>query len=241
MTKTTHARKSDAIWYDEHYYNRHEPSRTQWYDMLLMNLAPTVKSSDVFLEVGCGESYALRYLAEKNLVKQSNIYGIDQSKLAIKHISASLPHAHFEQGDIYDLSFKKSFFDVVLMMEVIEHLENPKAALQQVYSVTKKGGTFYLSFPNFSVFPWRQVRWISDNFHLPGLVNKQPIDNIYSISTVINMIESTGFRLQNLIGVTYLTAGLTNIESINEYSFTRKLNAIGLSERSLHPLLVFSK
>ena len=132
-------------------------------------------------------------------------------------------------------------FDKVCMMEVIEHVEDPTSALSELFRVTKKDGFLFLSFPNFSVFPWSVARWFADILHTPRLINKQPIDNIYTINQVVEMAQKAGFAYVSTTGVTYLTALLTPLESLGDYLITRTLNSLGLSARALHPLLRFKK
>ena len=59
-----------------------------------------------------------------------------------------------QQVDIVDLNDKKELpyqnnkFDIVTATEVIEHLEDFRAILREVYRVLKPGGIFVLSTPN---------------------------------------------------------------------------------------------
>lgn len=46
--------------------------------------------------------------------------------------------------------FPAEAFDAVTMVEVIEHLENPRHTIRQVKSLLKKGGIIYLTTPNAS-------------------------------------------------------------------------------------------
>lgn len=235
------ARKSDIDWYNKNYYSKESGKRHQWYDMVMYDLRASVRLTDRLLEVGCGESGALRSLVRERLVPEKNIYGIDQSDKATAELKKMLPQAHIQSGDIYRLPFKDNYFDIVLMMEVIEHLANSSVALKEIKRVLKPGGLLYISFPNFSVFPWNVIRKISDSAQLPEIINKQPIDNIYTIKEVKGMVMKEEFDFLSLTGVTYLTAVLTPLESMGEYTLTKTLNTLGLSGRSLHPLLKFRK
>ena len=44
-------------------------------------------------------------------------------------------------GDAHRLPFKDDAFDLVLMPCVLEHFRNPEVAIEEVYRITKKGGT----------------------------------------------------------------------------------------------------
>ena len=239
--KKPQKRRADAVWYDEHYYTSHYSGRTQWYDMLMLDLKKRLKPSDRIIELGCGQSASLLACVKSGLIPETHVYGIDQSSAAIARLQKQLPEAHLHVGDIYSVPYKDGFFDVVTIMEVIEHVENPQEVFDEITRILKPNGNMYLSFPNFSVFPWNVARWFSDKFHTPQLINKQPIDNIYTIDDVIKMAQQAGFEYVSTTGVTYLTALLTPIESFGDYWITRALNKVGLSTHSLHPLLRFEK
>lgn len=48
-------------------------------------------------------------------------------------------------GDIHDLPFKDEEFDVVLCVEVLEHVLDPRKAIAEMKRVLKKGGTLILT------------------------------------------------------------------------------------------------
>ena len=234
-------RSVEEIWYDSNYYNKTEKAVPQWYRMLYPRIKGIVNNNSKILEVGCGKSYVLKKLAKEKLVDPKKIYGIEQSDVAIHYMKKYIRGGNFVSADANILPYKNNVFDFVLLLEVIEHLEKPNKVLSEISRVVKKRGTLFLSFPNFSFFPWRIARFFSDVFKLPQLINKQPIDAIYTINEVIEMVESVGFGCKSITGVTYLTAGLSSIESIREYALTKAFNRLGGSRFSLHPLFEFVK
>ena len=55
----------------------------------------------------------------------------------------------FEEGDLNKgLPFEDRSFDYVIMLEVIEHLENPYFVLKEINRILKTGGVLILSTPN---------------------------------------------------------------------------------------------
>jgi len=48
----------------------------------------------------------------------------------------------------YELPFEDNSFDVVLLIEVIEHVRNPALLLDEIYRILKNGGVLILSTPN---------------------------------------------------------------------------------------------
>ncbi len=53
-----------------------------------------------------------------------------------------------ESGCAEEIPFGDSEFDFVNMCEIIEHVESPVLAMEEVFRVTKEGGRVYISAPN---------------------------------------------------------------------------------------------
>jgi 2-polyprenyl-3-methyl-5-hydroxy-6-metoxy-1,4-benzoquinol methylase len=56
-----------------------------------------------------------------------------------------------------NLPFRDNSFDVVISLEVLEHVESPAAMLREVRRILKPGGWFYLTCPNYLSF--REVHY----------------------------------------------------------------------------------
>ena len=107
------------------------------------NLSPTT-----VLDVGCGEGFTLLRLKKENIGHK--LSGIDNSEQAIAYANKNYPDIEIKKGDVYKLPYKDNSFDLVLCMEVLEHLDEPLVALEELRRVTKK--YVLLSVPNEPVF-----------------------------------------------------------------------------------------
>lgn len=88
------------------------------------------------LEIGCGEGFVAGLLSERH---QGDTYvGVDLSAKDIDNLRAKFPTVDAHQGSIYELEFLDREFDVVVCAEVLEHLDDPAAALQQMLSKNPK-------------------------------------------------------------------------------------------------------
>ncbi len=96
------------------------------------------------IDIGCGEGFII------NCLNRKDITGVDVSKKALNIAKQKNPGCNFCTGSIYDLSFKKSSFDLVIATEVLEHLENPERALREIKRISKKYCIF--SVPNEPYF-----------------------------------------------------------------------------------------
>jgi len=96
------------------------------------------------LDVGCG-SGDLLFVLNKTF-SFSSISGLDFSKEAIKIAQSRVSGGRFFVHDIYDSVLEK--FDFILCVEVLEHLENPKKALENILSMMEGEAICFLSVPN---------------------------------------------------------------------------------------------
>src|SRR5690606_18873619 len=148
---------SEADWYNE-FYRSIMTELPPWYRALIPDLMGELTPATKLVELGCGQGHVLRLLAKEGKLSETNIWGVDQSQTAVDLVKQHLPSARLEAGDIYDLKLPKQHFDVCLLMETIEHLEQPAPALRNVFNVLAPGGVLYLSFPNYLHLPWWLLR-----------------------------------------------------------------------------------
>ena len=98
----------------------------------------------LILEAGCGVGSQTKIIAPKN--NKSKFISIDISQDSINQAekvirSLKIKNVKFKQGDVFNLSFKDSYFDHVFVCFVLEHLANPLHALLELKRVLKPGGT----------------------------------------------------------------------------------------------------
>jgi SAM-dependent methyltransferase len=80
------------------------------------------------LDLGCGEGFMLRELVDRGLTAE--LTGIDRSAAAIASARERLGDGStFVEGDVRHLDAELGSFDVVMMLEVLEHLDEPDDAL----------------------------------------------------------------------------------------------------------------
>jgi len=137
----------------------------------LQNLDFLVETSNVkkILEVGCGEGYIIKHLREKFNV---NIIGMDISNDILEIARSMNPNLKFFLGDIYKLGFKDDSFDMVLILEVLEHLKYPNRALEEIKRVSKE--YVIVSVPNEPIFRAMNIlrlKYLQNWGNTPGHVN----------------------------------------------------------------------
>ncbi len=231
------AQKKDIDWYDE-FYKHEQTEFTPWYKQLLPELIPALSGDVKLFEPGCGQGKILRYLVENGHILPSNVYANDQSDQAVEFVTKRLPSSRVVVGDIYHLPYADNEFDIILLMETIEHLEDPVSALMQLHKVLKPGGSIYISFPNFFHLPWLMIRIAAETLNRPNWIVLQPVDKIYTTFQVIKYARTAGLKFKSIIGSCFFPPILFKYEKSWQSNLLTKL---GLSHLSFHPILRFTK
>jgi len=84
------------------------------------------------LDAGCGEGLALQELRP---LLPGSITGFDMSETAVGHAQRTHPDGTFSVEDLYDLPYEDNAFDLVICMEVLEHLDDPGRGLRELKRV----------------------------------------------------------------------------------------------------------
>ncbi len=98
------------------------------------------------LDVGCGAGNILQK------VSSGNLFGIDISALLLFKAKERLrENAFLIQSDAQSLPYKGQTFSQVICSEVLEHLLDPSAALNEISRVLRAEGIAVVSVPNESM------------------------------------------------------------------------------------------
>lgn len=112
-------------------------------DWIAQNLPLSAITS--VLDLGCGTGIMLGKIFDQN--KQVALTGVDASKEMLKFAATRLPQAQFIEGNIEDenLATRLKAADIVISTSVLHHLHDADGHLRLLYTLTKSGGTIYLS------------------------------------------------------------------------------------------------
>jgi ubiquinone/menaquinone biosynthesis C-methylase UbiE len=97
------------------------------------------------IDVGCGTGRFSLCMARNG----GEVYAIDPGAASLKHAKQisdmlNINNIQFYQQNAYSLDFEEGFFDFATCNGVLHHLDNPIAALKEIYRVLKPGGKFWL-------------------------------------------------------------------------------------------------
>jgi SAM-dependent methyltransferase len=118
---------------------------------------------DSVLDAGCGEGETVARLAD---CLPERVAGFDVQEECVAFTQQRFPGMEVSQQSIYSLEFPDRGFDLVLCLEVLEHLDDPSAALSELSRVS--GRDLVLSVPHE---PWFRVGSMLRGKHLARLGN----------------------------------------------------------------------
>jgi 2-polyprenyl-3-methyl-5-hydroxy-6-metoxy-1,4-benzoquinol methylase len=103
------------------------------------------------LDAGCGTGYGTLILAEAGA---KAVTGIDVAQEAVDAASERLgDRGSIVQGDLRELPFDDDSFDLVVCLEVIEHVAEGAAVVAEFRRVLRPDGVLLVSSPNPGVYP----------------------------------------------------------------------------------------
>jgi 2-polyprenyl-3-methyl-5-hydroxy-6-metoxy-1,4-benzoquinol methylase len=147
------------------------------------------------LDIGCATGSLLAALRDKGWrvtgveISPSAIYAKNERKLDVRNIP------------LEENNFSDNYFDVILASHLIEHLNEPKAFLEETYRILKDNGSIFITTPDISGFQsilfgsrWRSA--IFDHLYL------------FSRRTLSKMLKTVGFKVVSCHSWGGLAAGV---------------------------------
>ena len=125
--------------YEQEYFRQ---EKEQWWFQARRDLITKLNfpKDAKILEVGCGSGLNLKALAQEDKI------GLDISAPAVKKAKSYGINAVV--GDLNKkLAFKAESFDVILALDVIEHLESDIDSINRLVTLLKPNGTFIMNVP----------------------------------------------------------------------------------------------
>ncbi|MEJ2078053.1 MAG: class I SAM-dependent methyltransferase [Acidobacteriota bacterium] len=119
------------------------------------------------LEVGCGEGYLTRTLC--SWWPRACVVGVDLSPDLFGVRDESSTTSRFLAQSVYELGFAASSFDLVVAAEVLEHLEEPEPALDEIERVARNYVVFSVPRePLWRVLNVIRLSYLRDWGNTPG-------------------------------------------------------------------------
>lgn len=107
------------------------------------------------IEIGCGEGFSTERL-RKILPSNVELHASEYVKSLVPKAQKRNPKVKVIQESVYETTHKDNSFDLVFLLEVLEHLDYPDKALKELARILKPEGYLVLGVP-------REPLWCSLN------------------------------------------------------------------------------
>lgn len=139
-------------------YRRHQGAQSKWHHLKFNFIKVRLGPYEHHLDIGCGPGTFIGTLGQ-----DKNSVGVDISQSQIKYARehyASGRHQFIHINDDGQLPFAPMSFDVITLIEVIEHLPVTltKSLLFQAETLLKPNGKIIISTPNYRSL-WPVLEW----------------------------------------------------------------------------------
>ena len=167
-----------------------------FYQKLLGLVSSRIAAGAVLADIGCG----MGIMAEAAHGKFSKYVGMDLSLERVKQAREKVKSekCFWVVGDAQHVPFKSGSFNQVVSLEVIEHLPDSGAYLQEINRILAQGGSYILSTPGSFFYSSNFGRLYQDQ-HIyqfnPRVLRRLLKENSFEVS----FIKGVGFRLQLVI------------------------------------------
>ena len=126
-------------------FNRVEKNHWWWEGRrYLLKSLLSGKNPKRILDIGCGTGETLTFL--QKLFPEARLYGIDTSDKAVAY-TKKRGHQHVVNASAESIPEKKETFDVILLLDVLEHIRKDSQVLLEVKRVLIPGGILLITSP----------------------------------------------------------------------------------------------
>jgi ubiquinone/menaquinone biosynthesis C-methylase UbiE len=131
-------------------------------------LLPRLEPGMTLLDVGCGPGTITLDLAGR--VAPGAVLGIDRADAVIAQAAAhsqerGVGNVRFSTGDVYALDLADDSYDVAHAHQVLQHLQDPVAALRELRRVLRPGGTLAVRDSDYAAFAWAPLDPLLDRWN----------------------------------------------------------------------------
>ncbi len=195
------------------------------------------ESPNIIMDIGCGTGMLLTRDVAKAFPKIT-IHGVESDLTTVEYAKKA-------NGDISNMTFfeeapKEQKYDMIIASEVLEHVDDPNAFLQYLYSKLNPGGSLLITVPNgYGIFEFlssvETILRIFYRFFVPKQKSNMPQTeglmtlaisphlNFFSFRRLKRIFSESGFRIESYRG-RMIACGIFVSPMIQKFSALTRLN-----------------
>jgi len=144
------------------------------------------------LEVGCAYGFLLDHLRSRGW----DVKGVEVSPLSSAYAREDL-HLDVQTGTLASATFPEGSFDVILLLDVLEHLHQPYRTLSAIKSLLSPGGMLVVQCP-WELYHWEEIAEALLSGKRPGTIEPDAVPAhlyFFQPATLEGVLEKAGFRI----------------------------------------------
>ena len=177
-----------------------------------LNRCRHLKDNARILDVGCGDGFHLRLLRQYGN-KTWKLEGVDLDQKAVKAATKAGLDVHL--GRVQDVNLPERSYDMVFMIQTIEHLEDPRQVLETIFGLLREGGQLIIVTDNTGSidFNWfKRGHW--GGYHFPRHFN------LFNRNSLSKLALEVGYDVKDL---TTIVSPVNWVYSIHNYLVDHKM------------------
>lgn len=153
-----------------------------------------IKDNETVLDIGCSSgNFGVMLISQKQCIVDGIDIDIDDIALAQKKLRKT--YVLDIEDDSLDILTEK--YDVITIMDVIEHLKEPARALRKIGQLLKPGGRLLFSVPNMSHVSIRLELLLGEfNYRNIGLLDDTHL-HFYTEKYLQRVLNDAGYNIVN--------------------------------------------
>jgi len=163
--------------------------------ILIRKLTNIGYKKGLVLDIGCGFGYFLDEFSDQYWMK----FGIDISQYAIDNAKKIVQNGNFYCIDVLSIRniigkypFFKNSFDLITLVDTLEHIPNPIFLIKIINNLLKKDGIFYIYTYNFNGLGRYIWGWNWREFYPPYHLN------YFNKKNLLYSLQNNGFSIYEL-------------------------------------------
>lgn len=196
-------------------------------DLILWALRTYAPQARSFLEIGCGTGFVLRAIGQA--LPGLQLTGSELFTAGLEHATRRVPTAELLQMDAQHIPFQEQF-DAIGAFDVLEHVDQDRAALAECRRALRPGGALFVTVPQH---PWM---WSSADDYAHHVRR-------YTRRELVAKLNGAGLEPLRLTSFVTLLLPLMALSRLAERRSRRAYDPVAEHERSsrLRPLGAFMR
>ena len=177
-----------------------------------LNRCRHLKDDARILDVGCGDGFHLGLLRQYGN-KTWKLEGVDLDQKAVKAATKAGLDVHL--GRVQDVNLPENSYDMVFMIQTIEHLEDPRQVLKTIFRLLREVGQLIIVTDNTDSidFNWfKNGHW--GGYHFPRHFN------LFNRNSLTKLALDVGYDIKDL---TTIVSPVNWVYSIHNYLVDHKM------------------